>query len=279
MEKKMPVLLTFDIDGETMWRVRDPENANRPVILGQGRYGPETGMPRILKLLDKYGIKATFFIPGFTADQYPDLVKEINEKGHELGNHGWSHTWPHKFETYEQEEEEDRACSDLLEKLTGKRPKGYRSPAWEFSKNTLDILEKMGDFVYSSNMMDTEEIRYLDTKLFPASGLVELPIHWVLDDAAYWLYSLYTPGKCMQPLSAVQDYWISEFDGVLEEYKEECAEKGQSDKCFVLTCHPQIIGRPARMKVLEALVKHMQETGDVRFMRCIDAAEEYKETH
>ncbi len=159
--KKMPVILTFDIDGETLWRCRDPKNAERPVILSQGQYGPETAMPRILKLLRRHSVHATFFIPGFTAEEYPDMVRQIAAQGHDIGNHSWSHTYPDNMDGREQEEREYHDCSDILEKLTGRRPKGYRSPAWEFSPYSIDILEKMGDIEYSSNMMNTEEIRYL----------------------------------------------------------------------------------------------------------------------
>ena len=275
MRTKMPVLLTFDMDGESLWRCRDPENANRPVTLSQGRYGPEAGMPRILRMLKKYGLPATFFIPGFTVDQYRDVVKRIVEDGHEIGNHGWSHTYPDNMDGYEAEKKEYMDCNNIMEEVAGIRPKGYRSPAWEFSVNTLDILEEIGGFEYSSNMMDSDKIKYLsfgerDT------DFVEIPIHWVLDDAAYWLYSLRTPGKAMQPLQSVEQYWTYEFDALLEEFLEEVEENGRSDICFVLTCHPQIIGRPARMKMLERIVKHMLETGNVEFMTCLEASKEFR---
>lgn len=274
--KNLPVLLTFDLDGETLWRCRDPENANRPVTLSQGRYGPETAMPRILSLLDREGISATFFVPGFTANQYPELIIEMYEKGHEIGNHGWSHTYPDNMSSYQEEEKEYKDCSDIIERLTGQRPKGYRSPAWEFSKNTLDIIENMEELVYSSNMMDSERIKKLSFG-GRTSRLMEIPIHWVLDDAAFWLYSLRTPGKAMQPLESVESYWKMEFDAILEEFNEEIYEKGHSNLAFVLTCHPQIIGRPARMKVVERLVEHMKSTGQVEFMTGIQAAMKFSD--
>ncbi len=278
MKKKMPVLLTFDLDGETLWRCRDPENANRPVTLSQGRYGPEVGMPRILKLLDRYEIKSTFFIPGFTVQQYPELVKELVDQGHEVGNHGWSHTYPDNMDGYDMEKNEYWDSSDFIEKVTGVRPRGYRSPAWEFSKNTLEIVEAMTEIEYSSNMMDADKIKYLKFN-GRESKLVEIPISWVLDDAAYWLYSLRTPGKAMQPLESVYYYWKTEFDELLAEFCEEVEEKGDSDICFVLTCHPQIIGRPARMKILRDLVEHMVATGQVEFARGIDVATEFKKKY
>ncbi len=275
MKKKMPVLLTFDLDGECLWRCRDPENANRPVTLSQGRYGPETGMPRILKLLKSYNAYATFFIPGFTVNQYQDLVKQIVTEGHEIGNHGWSHTYPDNMDGYEMEKREYLDCSDIMEKVTGSRPRGYRSPAWEFSLHTLDILKEMPEIEYSSNMMDCDKIKFLKVG-DRQTNLVEIPIHWVLDDAAYWLYSLRTPGKAMQPLESVEYYWKTEFDALLEEFLEEVETEGDSDICFVLTCHPQIIGRPARMKMLDRFLNHMATTDSVEFITGIEAATRFK---
>ncbi len=278
MNKKMPVLFTFDLDGETLWRCRDPENANRPVTLSQGRYGPEAGMPRILKMLKNHGLHATFFVPGFTADQYQDLMRQITAEGHEIGNHGWTHTYPDNMGGYEAEKKEYWDCSDFIEKLLGFRPRGYRSPGWEFSPYSLDILEDMAEIEYSSNMMDSDKIKYLEYG-GRKTGLVEIPIHWVLDDAAYWLYSLRTPGKAIQPLEAVENYWRAEFDALLEEFIEEVETEGDSDICYVLTCHPQIIGRPARMKMLDRLVDHMLGTGCVEFMTGIEAATRFKDKH
>lgn len=271
----MQVLMTFDLDGETLWRCRDPENANRPVTLSQGRYGPEVGVPRILNLMDEFNIKSTFFIPGFTINQYKDVVKEIYNRGHEIGNHGWSHTYPDNMNGYEEEKEEYVSSSDLIESVIGQRPNGYRSPAWEFSTDTIDILKEMPEIEYSSNMMDSDKIKYLSFGDID-TDLVEIPISWVLDDAAYWLYSLRTPGKAMQSLEAVEFYWKEEFDGLHEEFKKEVEENGESDICFVLTCHPQIIGRPARMKMLKRLIKHISSNDDVEFVTCYEAATSFK---
>ncbi len=196
------------------------------------------------------------------------------QKGYEIGNHSWSHTYPDRLPDYDAELKENMDCSDIIEKLTGERPKGYRSPAWEFGKNTIGIMKKMG-FEYSSNMMDTDNMRYLDTGV-ESADIVELPIHWTLDDAAYWLYSLLTPGKSMQPHTAVEAYWKEEFDVILEEFLEEVEESGSSDKCFVLTCHPQIIGRPAKMRVLDRVVSHMVDTGKVQFVTGIEAANQFR---
>ena len=99
--KKMPVLLTFDVDGEMIWRCRDPENANRPVALSLGEYGIKCGLPRILKTLDQFNIPATFFVPGFIAEKYPSVIHSLNNGKNDIGNHSYSHTYPDKFPSKE----------------------------------------------------------------------------------------------------------------------------------------------------------------------------------
>lgn len=128
----------------------------------RGDMARRAACPAFLSMLKKHGIHATFFVPGFTVDEYPDMVRQMDAEGHELGNHSWSHTYPDNMSGYDEEMKEYLDCSDIMEKVVGYRPKGYRSPAWEFSPYTLDILEQhLPEIAYSSNMMDTERIRYL----------------------------------------------------------------------------------------------------------------------
>ena len=147
--------------------------------------------------------------------------------------------------------------------------------------HSLDIIEEMG-FEYASNMMGSDSIEYLDTSAVPGgrkSKIVELPIHWILDDAAFWMYSVRIVGKAMQPLDSVLDCWCREFDGLYEDYMAEVAEKGDSDICFVLTCHPQIVGRPSRISVLERLIEHMNGTGNVEYITAKTAVERFRARH
>ncbi len=267
--KKMPVLLTFDLDAELIWRSRDPESVNMPVTMSLGEYGPRCGLPRILKLLESYDIKATFFVPGMVAEKYRDDVIEVIKRGHEIGNHSYTHTYPYKLPSREAEYDELKKTEGILKALTGKKPVGYRSPAWEFSDYTLDILAEQG-FQYSSNMMNSDRIEFLKVN-GKEYRIVEFPVSWGLDDAAYWLYSARTQGKCMQPLDAVLDYIITEFDVLYQEYKGEKEEGIDSDICYVMTCHPQIIGRPARITVLEKLIRHIRQYPEAQFMT-MDAA-------
>ena len=273
--KKLPVIFTFDVDGETLWLNRDPENAERPVTLSLGQYGPRAGLPRILKLLKKYGIRATFFVPGKTQQDFPEVVPGILEGGHDIGHHSFSHKWPDRYTQADEEAEDYRRGSEIIEPVIGRKLVGYRSPAWEFAKFTLDILEDMG-MEYSSNMMGTDRIEYLEA-FGKKTKIVEIPCSWHLDDAAFWLYSVRIPGKAMQPLEAVEKCWKDEFDVLYEEFLEEVEDKGDSDIVYCLTCHPQIIGRPSRSRVLENLIKHIRQFPEAEFMSCAEAAARFKE--
>lgn len=271
--KKMPVIFTFDLDAELIWRSRDPESVNMPVTMSLGEYGPKCGLPRILKVLEENDIHATFFVPGMVAEKYTEAVADIIRAGHEVGNHSYTHTYPYRLPDKAAEKEELTKTETILEKMMGRKPCGYRSPAWEFSEYTIEILKEMG-FKYSSNMMGSDRIEYLKVR-GEQTNIVEFPISWGLDDAAYWLYSARTQGKCMQPLSAVEDYWIREFDTLYEEFLEETEAGIDSDICYVMTCHPQIIGRPARITVLKKLIAHMKQFDQIAFINMNEAADTF----
>jgi peptidoglycan/xylan/chitin deacetylase (PgdA/CDA1 family) len=141
---------------------------------------------------------------------------------------------------------------------------GYRSPAWEFSHHTIGILEDMG-MLYSSNMMDTDEITRLSV-FGRTTRLVELPVSWVLDDAPFWVYHYRLPGRMLQPLEAVYGYWSEEFAGLY-------AEGGSH--AYVIALHPQIVGRVSRMRILERLIQFMKSYPGVWFATCREVAEEF----
>lgn len=127
--RKMPVLLTFDVDGEMIWRCRDPENVNRPVTLSLGHYGLDRGLPRILKVLRKYHAPATFFVPGMTAEMFPYVLTNILAEGvHEIGHHSYSHTYPDKFPSKEAEAEDYARASKIIEPVVGPQAQGLSLP-------------------------------------------------------------------------------------------------------------------------------------------------------
>lgn len=268
--EKFPVCLSFDVDCQTIWTARDKAYYRKPVMLSLGNYGAYEGVPRILRILEKHGINATFNVPGEVADLFPDMVCDIYSAGNEIGNHGYTHVWPEHFETKEDEAEEYARAQERLMELTGKAPIGFRSPAWEFSEYTPDILVELG-IKYSSNMMHTDRIHQLEV-FGEKKKLVEFPIHWAMDDAAYWLYSTKLVGKAMQPMDAVEQVFIRQFDVLYDEWK---SVPGREDTVYVLTCHPQIIGTPPRSVVLENVIKHIEKFDDIEFIRMGDLAERY----
>ena len=257
--KGFPVLLSFDLDAETMWTARDPKNAERPIVLSQGAYGWKVGVPRILELLDRYGLKVTFFIPGLVMEQRPAVMEAIMKHGHEIAHHSWSHAWIVNL-TLEQEREEMDKGIEIIQRMTGRKPVGYRSPAGEFSPHTLKMLAEYG-FGYSSNYFDDDSpyLHRIDGRL---TDIVEFPFAWVLDDAPFFQYSITLPGRTMQAPSAVFEAWRREFDVL---YRE--------DRYFCLAMHPQIIGRPSRITLLEELIQYILGHPRVWLARCDEVAD------
>lgn len=252
--KGFPLMLTFDLDAETMWTARDPSYANRPILMSQGAYGWKVGMPRVLKLLERYDLRATFFIPGWVAERNEALVKDVVARGHEVAHHSYSHRWIVSLSPEEEREEMQRGM-DVLTRITGQRPRGWRSPAAEFSAITLDLVQEYG-FDYSSNFFDDDSPYLLEIR-GQRTGIVELPFRWVLDDAPFWQYSIVLPGRTMQAPSAVLEAWKSEFDLLYAE-----------DRMMMLGMHPEIIGQPSRIKVLEGIIEHALSHPNVWIDRC-----------
>jgi peptidoglycan/xylan/chitin deacetylase (PgdA/CDA1 family) len=252
----MNVVLSFDLDGETLWLSKGKGNYVGPVILSQGRYGPLTAVPRILQILEKYGIHSTFFVPGWIAEKYPAMCASLLEGGHEIGHHGYLHEWPNVTTADEEVMEFEKGFESLM-RVTGLRPKGWRAPGWEFSNRTMKLLLDY-KFKYSSNMMDTEK-PYEHIVDGRRTGLVELPVSWVLDDASHFMYAHTTSGWPIQNAWQVYEIWKDEFDGMYE------AGDGET---FILTMHPQIIGRHSRLMMLERLICHIRSRPGVNFCTC-----------
>jgi peptidoglycan/xylan/chitin deacetylase (PgdA/CDA1 family) len=249
------VALTFDFDAEEVWIGEDPANAERPGVLSQGTYGAKVAVPLILELLERRGLRATFFVPGRVGERHPGRVREIVAAGHEVGLHGHTHTSPANL-SREAEEAELVTARGILEDL-GAAPVGYRSPSWEFSQHTVELLAEHG-LAYSSNFMD--DIR---PYRHPGSGLVELPVHWMLDDAPHFWFSGADWTKKISTTAEVEAIWQEEFEGI--------HRLGGS---FVLTMHPQIIGRPSRLALLDRFVEWVTGHDRVRVATCAEIAAE-----
>lgn len=255
-DANIAVTLTFDLDAETLWWSDAESMSGNPGPLSQGRYGPKVATPKILSLLGKHGIQATFFIPAWVAENYPDAVRSIAEAGHEIATHGVKHVSPVTL-TPQQELQVLRQSIRTLEKFSGKRPLGYRAPSWAISPVTLELAHQLG-FVYSSNLMDADMPYVHDDP----PGMVELPVSWVLDDAPYFWFDEGSWDKTIHPAASVMAIWKEEFSAAYE-----------TGGYFNLTMHPQIIGRPARIRMLDWLIEWMKEHDGVWFATCEEVAQ------
>ncbi len=259
------VTLTFDIDGPSATLRRNPELADHPSAISMGEFGPRVGTARILDLLDKHDIPATFFVPGWVAERHEEVVKDVAARGHEVANHGYLHEPPSSLGPDEDEGAILDRGSDILEAITGERPQGYRSPSWELSANSLRLMHERG-FVYDSSLMG-DDIPYF----VGADGerMVELPVHWATDDAPYYTF-MPVAGRTA-PMTTPNDVliaWQWEFDGAY-----------RASRAFILPMHPHTTGRFARLEALDRLIKHMKTHEGVEFMRCIDLANRWNRLH
>jgi peptidoglycan-N-acetylglucosamine deacetylase len=249
----MDVAFTFDFDAEEVWIGEDPANAERPGVLSQGTYGAKVAVPLILELLERHGIRATFFVPGRVGERHPERVREILAAGHEVGLHGYTHRSPAALPP-EEEREELVQATRVLEDL-GAELHGYRSPSWEFSAHTVGLLAEHG-LAYSSNFMDDiRPYRHAD------GGPVELPVQWILDDAPHFWFSGADWAKKISTTAEVEAIWREEFEGIR-----------RLDGSFVLTMHPQIIGRPSRLAFLDRFVGWVREHDGVQIRTCAEIA-------
>lgn len=240
------IVVSFDFDAEEVWIGEDPANAGRPGTLSQGTYGAKVAVPLLLDMLGRLDLPATFFVPGRVGERHPARVEQIVAARHEIAHHGFTHTAPTRLSPDEEEAELVRG-RDVLTALGG-QVVGYRSPSWDFSPVTLDLLVRHG-FRYSSNLMD-------DVRPYrhSAHDIVELPVHWTLDDAPHFWFSGASWTKTIRTSAEVRALWEEEFLGIK-------ALGG----LFMLTLHPQIIGRPGRLMMLESFLTWLRDQPGARF--------------
>ncbi|MCH2344239.1 MAG: polysaccharide deacetylase [Pseudomonadales bacterium] len=255
---RVAVLLSYDVDNETIQGLRTG-NINIGQ-LSQGQYGSRVALPRIVKLMDEQEIPATFFFPAWSLKLAPEQAGIIQQSGrHEIGVHGWIH----ELNTSLDGATESRLLAqavDQIEAITGTRPVGYRAPSWNHSPNTLQIVRDMG-FLYESSLMHDDRPYELLQDGEP-TGVVELPVEWILDDAPL-LNPLGT--RYMNPRDVMQ-VWMDEFDKAWEE-----------GTMFLLTMHPHVIGHRSRLVALEGLIEHIKSKDQVWFATHEQAARYVRE--
>ena len=245
------VVISFDVDGASGMINRDPGIEHRPSARSFGDYGPSVAVPHILALLAEREAPASFYVPGWIAEGNPSVVERIAAAGHEIGHHGYLHEPPASLSAEQEAEVLDRG-SEILRGIVGESPTGYRSPSWELSADSLRLLRERG-FRYDSSLMGG------DAPYWAAEGLVELPIHWALDDYPYFVFAPTDGRRLMAAPEHVYAAWRDAFD--------ELYSRGG---VFTLTMHPYIIGRPGRLRMLDRLLDHIQRHPNVEFRRAVD---------
>jgi len=242
------VSLSFDADHET-----NPlrESDESPMRISQGQYGNRQGVPRIRKLLDRHGVRASFFYPAVAALLHPEEVRAVAAEGHEIGIHSWIHEANTQLPPGVERDLTLRSA-DALERIAGRRPVGIRTASWDFSVNTMSIIREMG-LLYDSSLMADDDPYELTADGEP-TGVVELPPEWIKDDAVYFNMVRFSALRPYTPPSAVEEIFRAEFDGAY-------AEGG----LFLLTMHPHIIGHRSRIALLDRLVAYIKSRPGVWF--------------
>jgi peptidoglycan/xylan/chitin deacetylase (PgdA/CDA1 family) len=271
------VCLTFDFDALSIWLATG--GGARPSALSRGEFGARVGLGRILTLLEREQVPATFYVPGHTVDTYPELCREIVERGHEIGHHGYLHESPADLDPAAERRVLERGI-ESIERATETRPAGYRSPGWELSDVSIELLLEHG-FEYDSSMMaqDFELYRCRQGDAVSLDGpyvfghevdLVEFPVSWSLDDYPQmeFLKTAFLPG--LSGYDKTLGMWTTDFDYMVENVP---------DGVFGITFHPQVIGRGGRMRILEQLIAHMKATPGTTFSRVVDTVRAWRDTH
>lgn len=243
---RVAVLLSFDVDNETVYGLRDGEVSIGP--LSQGEYGHRVALPRVLRLLEREGIPASFFFPAWSLKIAPHQAELVNAAGvHEIAAHGWIHERNAQLDSATERRLLEQAVATLTE-VAGRRPVGYRAPSWNLSPATLSIVRDLG-FLYESSLM-ADDGPYEILAHGQPTGMVEIPVEWILDDAPL----LNPRGQAYSTPREMMQVWIDEFDKAWEERT-----------MFVLTMHPHVIGHRSRIVALEGLIDHIQARGGAWF--------------
>ncbi len=249
---KVACAITFDMDADSLVHLEHPKDSFRRLsTMSMLRYGPEVGVPRILESYRKFGLTQSFFVPAWCIENHPAAVEAMVKDGHEVGYHGYIHEAPNSMGREDERYWMQRSIA-VIEKHTGKRPRGNRSPLYNYSENTTDLLIEEG-FVYDSSLMG-DDVPYI---LKTGKGeIVELPANWATDDWPPYVHSidLNYVMQVMAPDRAMEIF-MAEFE----------AMRTAGGGLWIGIWHPFVSGRLSRWLRVEKMIEHMLDTGDVWF--------------
>lgn len=256
MSERAQVCLTFDVDGETPGRYASGDSEHRQLsVESWGRYGVVRGLPRILSLLAELDVRATFFVPGATVDAHPAAIRAIAQAGHEVGHHGYYHLRPHRISEADQRSELERGTT-AIERCIGSTPVGYRSPAWELTPETLALVHEAG-FLYDSSLMGDDRPYY---EPVGDGRILELPVHWALDDFFYYGAHARGFGPGLDP-AVVFGMWRREIASAIAE-----------QRATTLTFHPEVTGHSWAFEPFAAFVRELHADPEVALSPCVEVA-------
>ncbi|UXM91404.1 polysaccharide deacetylase family protein [Paenarthrobacter sp. JL.01a] len=263
---KAAASFTFDVDAESCTIAHDPSSTRRMSLMSHQSYGPKIAVPRLLQILDRQGIKGTFFIPGFTAESYPDVVRRIADGGHEIAHHGYLHEPMRGIDAATEASYLDRGL-EALANVAGVRPVGYRAPWWELNWQSAALLADRG-FLYDSSLLDGDAPYRLSVADGDPRDIVEIPVDWALDDwEQYGFYPGVTGSGVIESPAKALEMWTLEAQ----------AHHAQGS-CFVLTNHPFISGRPSRAVALEELIERVKDLDGMWVTTLAEIAQHTKDT-
>lgn len=271
--KKIAVNLGVDFDAQSLWL--GAFNMPTPAMMARGEFGAKVGVPRLLDLFDRYGITSTFFVPGHTVDTFPDACHQIQQHGHEFGHHGYYHENPTKIQV-DTERRLIELALDSFDRQLQVRPRGYRSPYWDYSEHTLDLIEEFG-FDYDSSLMARDLVPYRPQRwqvnweracvAGPASRVLEIPVNWYLDDFPVFAYvtgiqaGQQDTETFLRRWKDIFDYGYDHIDGA----------------CFASAVHPQIIGQAHHIRAFERLIDYMSNKDGVWFATCAEICDAWED--
>ncbi|WP_430335375.1 polysaccharide deacetylase family protein [Rhodococcus sp. ACT016] len=286
MSKKIYVNFGVDVDAVAGW-LGSYGGEDSPGDISRGLFAGEVGVPRLVKLFEKYGITTSWFVPGHSIETFPREIEQVVAAGHEIGIHGYSHENPIAM-TREQETAVLDRCIELIESFTGRKPTGYTAPWWEFSKVTNELLVERG-IKYDHSLMHNDFTPYYvrvgdswtkidysqaaETWMKPLergeeTDLVEIPANWLLDDLPPQMFIKSSPNShgFVSPRH-LEEMWRDQFDWV---YRE------MDYAIFPITIHPDVSGRPQSLLMLERLIEHINKHDGVEWVTFDQMADDFK---